>query len=53
MNHAFIRPRHEGFNRFQEKAADFIHENTLANLPAIGAIQKLNVIYQTICNEHV
>ncbi len=53
MNNAFVRPRHEGFNRFQEKAADYIHENVLANSPVRGVIQKLNVIYQTIRNERV
>lgn len=53
MNNAFVRPRHQGFNRFQEKAADYIHENALANSPVHGVIQKLNVIYQTTCNERV
>jgi multiple sugar transport system substrate-binding protein len=53
MNNAFVRPRHEGFNRFQEKGAGYIHENALGKSPARGVIQKLNVIYKTICNERV
>jgi multiple sugar transport system substrate-binding protein len=53
MNHAFIRPRHQRFNLFQEKAADFVHENVLFNSPSREVMQKLNVIYQTTCHEKV
>ena len=53
MNKAFVRPRHPGFNLFQEKAADFVHQNVLFNSPSGKVIQKLNAMYQTTCYEKV
>lgn len=53
MNNAFVRPRHQRFNLFQEKAADFVHENVLFNSAPRRVIQKLNFIYQKTCNEKV
>lgn len=53
INDAFVRPRHPGFNQFQEKAADYIYENVINNSPAGKVIQKLNVIYQLSRNERV
>jgi len=53
MNKAFIRPRHPGFNLFQEKAADFVHQNVLFDSPCREVICKLNVIYQTTCDEKI
>ena len=53
MKQAFVRPRHAGFNSFQEKAASLIHECLRDHSPGKQAIDKLNNLYQSICHETI
>jgi multiple sugar transport system substrate-binding protein len=53
MRNAYVRPRDNHFNVFQEKAADFIHESIANNIAATQTINKLNSMYQRIVNAKV
>ncbi len=53
IEHAFVRPKVPGFNKFQEKAAELIHDSVVNNLDADTAIRQLNNLYYKHCNENV
>ncbi|MCY3998845.1 MAG: ABC transporter substrate-binding protein [Flavobacteriaceae bacterium] len=48
MKSAYVRPRHSGWNRFQEKGAKLLHECLVKDLPSHESIKNLNQLYQTI-----
>lgn len=48
MNNAYVRPQHPGWNTFQEKGADLIHEGLVKNTPSDKIIKNLNQLYQTV-----
>jgi multiple sugar transport system substrate-binding protein len=50
---AYVRPRLAGFNLFQEKAADLVHEAVDQSMPVSIAAKKLNKLYQLYCKPHV
>lgn len=49
MEHAYVRPRIKGFNRFQESAADLIHSTVQENVPVNSIMGKLNELYKCYC----
>jgi multiple sugar transport system substrate-binding protein len=58
MQHAYVRPRHEGFNRFQEAAASHIHQAatawmTTGAIEIKGAVRKLNEMYKNILHGEI
>ncbi|MGD9328645.1 MAG: extracellular solute-binding protein [Cyclobacteriaceae bacterium] len=48
MNNAFVRPRIPGFNKFQESAARYLHEN-FRRTREIRLIEHLNHLYTIHC----
>lgn len=50
MRNAYVRPRVKSFNRFQEAAADYIHELVTGKDPLVRPLAKLNTMYKTIVN---
>jgi multiple sugar transport system substrate-binding protein len=48
MEHAYMRPRHPGFNRFQEEAANYLHSRLLYPERPRDTIRKLNLMYQNL-----
>ena len=50
MRNAYVRPRYKSFNRFQEAAADYVHEIITGDDPLVRPVTKLNVMYQMILN---
>jgi multiple sugar transport system substrate-binding protein len=51
MEHAYVRPRIPGFNRFQEKAAVMVHELALNNKDIKTGIEQINNLYYRLCHE--
>jgi len=51
MRNAYVRPRHNKFNRFQEMAADHMHKSISNNTGSNKAVTKLNSMYQNVVNE--
>lgn len=45
---AYIRPQHPGWNQFQEKGADLIHEGVIKNRNSEKIMSELNSLYQSI-----
>jgi multiple sugar transport system substrate-binding protein len=50
MRNAYVRPRHKSFNRFQEAAADYVHQIVSGNDPLPRPVTRLNLMYQTMVN---
>ncbi|WP_299537495.1 extracellular solute-binding protein [Ulvibacterium sp.] len=48
MERAYVRPRHKGWNRFQEQGAELLHSGLLKNSPSHKVIKDLNLLYQSI-----
>lgn len=48
IKNAYIRPRHSGFNKFQEQGADIIHEGVLKDIGSEKIMNQLNTLYQSI-----
>ncbi len=48
MQNAYIRPRHAGWNAFQEQGADLVHEGVVKNTGAGVLIKDLNALYKSI-----
>ncbi len=48
MNKAYLRPRHVGWNQFQEQGADLLHNGLIKNKSSHILIKKLNKLYQSI-----
>ena len=48
MRNAYVRPRYKSFNRFQEAAADYVHEIITGDDPLVRPVTKLNVMYEMI-----
>lgn len=53
MDRAYLRPRWPGFNRFQEKAADLIHEAIQKNDNSSVTARELNHLLKSYCGETV
>ncbi len=49
MEHAYVRPRIKGFNRFQESAADLIHSTAQENGPTLTIMERLNTLFKRYC----
>jgi len=45
---AYVRPRHPGWNDFQDKGAQILHEGVLRNRSSDKIIQELNELYQCV-----
>lgn len=48
MNHAYVRPRFSGFNKFQAAAAHYLHEN-FRKINEVQLITGLNYLYAKHC----
>lgn len=48
MEQAYVRPRHVGWNRFQEEGSELLHNGLLNNLASTKIISELNQLYQSI-----
>jgi multiple sugar transport system substrate-binding protein len=48
IENAYIRPQHPGWNHFQERGADIIHEGILKNTSSDQVMRQLNELYKTI-----
>ena len=47
MKHAYVRPRHPGWNTFQEKGAELLHNGLLKGIDSKKMIEVLNQLYKT------
>ncbi len=47
---AYMRPRHPGWNRFQEQGAELLHQGLQKNRPSQGLMKELNELYQSLLN---
>ncbi len=48
IENAYVRPRHSGWNEFQEKGADLLHEGVLKNRASNKIMDDVNELYKTI-----
>lgn len=48
MEKAYVRPRHPGWNHFQEQGAQLLHQALVKNQPSTGAMGDLNTLYRTL-----
>jgi multiple sugar transport system substrate-binding protein len=48
MEKAYVRPRHEGWNAFQEQGAELLHNALVINIPSATVMKNLNQLYQSI-----
>lgn len=48
LERAYVRPRHPGWNQFQELGADLLHKGVLRNQSSEKIMDDLNVLYKTI-----
>ncbi len=48
MQRAYVRPRHAGWNEFQEQGADLLHDGLLKNLSSDQMIKGLNQLYKNM-----
>lgn len=48
MEKAYVRPRHKGWNEFQEQGAELLHNNLVKNSPSHKVMKDLNQLYQSI-----
>jgi multiple sugar transport system substrate-binding protein len=48
MDLAYVRPRHPGWNRFQEQGSDLLHHGIQKNTPSDTLMKVLNQLYQSI-----
>ena len=51
MENAYVRPQHSGWNQFQEKGADLLHEGIIKDIPSDKLMKKLNELYKSILND--
>lgn len=49
MEHAYVRPRRKGFNRFQETAAALVHSAAQENGPTFTIMEKINKLFKSCC----
>ena len=50
LTHAYIRPQHPGWNNFQEKGAELLHDGILHYIPSENIMNNLNQLYQSVKN---
>lgn len=48
IENAYIRPQHPGWNEFQEKGADLIHESIFKNTASEAIMKQINDLYKTV-----
>ncbi|RDY61134.1 extracellular solute-binding protein [Flagellimonas nanhaiensis] len=48
MQNAYVRPQHQGWNRFQEQGADLLHNGLLKNTASAQIVKELNQLYQSL-----
>nr|WP_272213962.1 extracellular solute-binding protein [Marinicella sp. W31]MDC2879904.1 extracellular solute-binding protein [Marinicella sp. W31] len=46
VEHAFVRPRHDGYHHFQQEASDVIIEALRTDVPPIAVIGRLNKLFE-------
>jgi len=48
MQKAYVRPRHQGWNHFQEQGAAILHDGLVQKTPANKIMKSLNQLYKSI-----
>ncbi|WP_282160996.1 ABC transporter substrate-binding protein [Ulvibacterium marinum] len=48
MEKAYVRPRHKGWNEFQEQGAELLHKGLVKNSSSSKVMKNLNQLYQSI-----
>lgn len=48
MEKAYVRPRHQGWNNFQEQGAEILHKGLIRNVPSNEVMKDLNQLYQSV-----
>lgn len=48
MEKSYVRPRHKGWNQFQEQGAELLHSGLLKELPSNTIMKVLNQLYQSM-----
>ncbi|SHJ08331.1 ABC transporter substrate-binding protein [Pseudozobellia thermophila] len=48
LEKAYVRPRHRGWNRFQEEGAHILHQGLRYDTPSEEMMRKLNQLYESI-----
>ncbi len=48
MQNVYVRPRHPGWNEFQERGAELLHKGLVENIPSNILMKDLNQLYQSI-----
>ncbi|WP_422079314.1 ABC transporter substrate-binding protein [Ulvibacterium sp.] len=48
MERAYVRPRHKGWNKFQEEGAELLHNGLVKNSPSDKVMKDLNQLYRSI-----
>lgn len=48
MEKAYVRPQHPGWNKFQEQAADMLHDGIKKDIPSDKMMKGLNQLYKSI-----
>lgn len=48
LQNAYVRPRHKGFNRFQENAAEILHGAICEGMESSKIVEKINSLHQNL-----
>ncbi|MEO1009924.1 MAG: extracellular solute-binding protein [Bacteroidota bacterium] len=51
MEQAYVRPRHAGWNKFQEQGAELLHQGLVKDISSAKTMKALNQLYRSIFHD--